>query len=69
MHVYSAHQILKDAGIPARSARAGAWFDLVRTAPPAVLAVALGVTANTAMRYATLAGTDYASYPHERASR
>jgi hypothetical protein len=51
MHVYSAHQILKDAGIPARSARAGAWFELVRRAPPAVLADALGVTANTAMRY------------------
>lgn len=25
MHVHSAHQVLKDAGIPARPARAGTW--------------------------------------------
>jgi hypothetical protein len=62
LHVYSAHGMLKTAGIPARAARAGTWLDLVRTAPPSILADALGIHANTAMRYAKAAGADFLTY-------
>lgn len=54
--------ILDKIGIPARPARSSAWLELVREAPPSILADALGVTANTAMRYAQQAGSDYAAY-------
>jgi hypothetical protein len=62
LHIFTAQGMLKAAGIPARAARAGAWLDLVRQAPPAVLADMLGIGANTAMRYAALAGADYLAY-------
>lgn len=54
--------MLHDAGIPTLGARTGAWRQLVREAPPAILAEALGITANTAMRYANLAGENYLTY-------
>jgi hypothetical protein len=63
LHVYSVHGMLKAAGIPARAARAGTWLDLVRTTPPSILADALGIHTNTAMRYANTAGTDFLAYP------
>lgn len=62
LHVYSVHGMLKAAGIPARAARTGTWLELVRKAPPSILADALGIHTNTAMRYAALAGSDYLAY-------
>jgi hypothetical protein len=48
--------------------RLAAWRELVRQAPPAVLADALGVSAGTAMRHAFLAGADWSAYAaHRRA--
>jgi integrase len=65
IHLYSARKMLQDIGIPARSARTGTWLQLVREAPPAVLADALGLSATAAMRYAALAGADFLSYKLE----
>ncbi|MDP9317774.1 MAG: hypothetical protein M3O94_01625 [Actinomycetota bacterium] len=62
LHLNSVRLMLEGIGIPPRAARAAAWLQLVREAPPAVLAEALGVTANTAMRYAALASSDYLTY-------
>lgn len=66
LHINSVRIILDKIGIPARPARASAWLELVREAPPAILADALGVTANTAMRYAQQAGSDFAAYATDR---
>lgn len=44
--------------------RTGTWLQLVRDAPPSVLAEALGIFPATAMRHAELAGSDYLSYPN-----
>ena len=55
---------LKRAEIPVQPARAGAWLELVRSAPASLLADALGVSAVTAARYAERAGADYATYRH-----
>lgn len=63
LHVYSARHMLHVIGIPTRAARIGTWLQLVREAPPSVLADALGVHPNTAMRYANLAGADFLGYP------
>lgn len=52
---------LQEAGVRSRASRTGTWLQLVRSAPPAVLAEALGVTPQTAMRHAELAGTVYLS--------
>ncbi len=38
------------------------WFQLVREAPPSILADPLGIHSNTAMRHASLAGADYLAY-------
>ncbi|WP_157630375.1 hypothetical protein [Kribbella catacumbae] len=38
------------------------WLELVREAPPAILAKTLGITPKTAMQHATRAGTDYLAY-------
>ncbi|MFF8592087.1 hypothetical protein ACF061_11675 [Streptomyces sp. NPDC015220] len=54
--------ILRETGIPAMATRSRAWIQMVREAPPAVLADALGVSPKTAMRYAEQAGTDYLGY-------
>ena len=58
----SYHQL----GIPARASRLAAWRELVRQAPPAVLADALGVSAGTAMRHAFLGGAGWSAYAARR---
>jgi hypothetical protein len=60
--------ILNRLGIPARASRLAAWHKLVRQAPPAVLADALGVSPDTATRHALLAGADWAAYASRRSS-
>lgn len=50
------------SGIPAMATRSRAWMQMVRQAPPSVLADALGISPKTAMRYAERAGTDYLAY-------
>jgi hypothetical protein len=60
--------ILGRLGIPARASRLAAWHQLVRQAPPAVLADALGVSPDTATRHALLAGADWAAYASRRSS-
>jgi len=57
-----------ELGIPARASRLAAWHQLVRQAPPAVLAGALGVSPDTATRHALLAGADWATYASRRSS-
>jgi hypothetical protein len=59
---------LSRLGIPARASRLAAWRQLVRQAPPAVLAGALGVSPDTATRHALLAGADWATYASRRSS-
>jgi hypothetical protein len=59
---------LNRLGIPARASRLAAWHQLVRQAPPAVLADALGVSPDTATRHALLAGADWAAYASRRSS-
>jgi integrase len=54
--------LLSAHNIPARSARAAAWRQAVREAPPSVLAEMLGGSAKTAMKHAELAGADYLRY-------
>jgi hypothetical protein len=60
--------ILSRLGIPARASRLAAWHQLVRQAPPAVLAAALGISPDTATRYALLAGGDWATYASRRST-
>jgi len=60
--------ILSRLGIPARASRLAAWHQLVRQAPPAVLADALGVSPDTATRHALLDGADWSAYASRRSS-
>jgi len=60
--------ILSRLGIPALASRLATWHQLVRQAPPAVLANALGVSPDTATRHALLAGADWAAYASRRSS-
>ncbi|MCA1676374.1 MAG: hypothetical protein LC799_30755, partial [Actinobacteria bacterium] len=60
---HSAPRALRDLGVPPGAARTGTWLQLVRAAPPSVLATALGSTPETAMRHAARVGTDHLSYP------
>jgi hypothetical protein len=53
-------------GIPARASRLAARRHLVNQAPPAVLADALGVTPDTAVRHALLSGADWSAYAARR---
>jgi hypothetical protein len=53
MHVSRAAKALRDIGIPPGAARTGTWLQLVREAPPSVLANALGISPETAMRHAS----------------
>jgi hypothetical protein len=53
---------LRTAGIPVRAARNGTWQQLVREAPPSVLAEALGISPKTAMQHAERAGADWLRY-------
>jgi len=66
IHLNTLSKMLDSAAVPARPARAGAWTELVRSAPPAILADALGISAATAMRYASRAGTNLLAYPTSR---
>lgn len=59
-------RVLRQLGIPARAGRLAAWRELVRDAPPAVPADALGVSAGTAMRHAFLGGADWPAYAARR---
>ena len=59
-------RVLHQLGIPARASRLAAWRELVRQAPPAVLADALGVSAGTAMRHAFLGGAGWSAYAARR---
>jgi hypothetical protein len=61
-------RVLHQLGIPAWASRLAAWHQLVRQAPPAVLADALGVSPDTATRHALLAGADWAAYASRRSS-
>lgn len=66
MHVYRVAEALRSQGISPRAAHTGTWLQLVREAPPSVLAQTLGITPTTAMRHAARAGTDYLDYPSLR---
>jgi hypothetical protein len=59
-------RVLHQLGIPARASRLAAWRELVREAPPAVLADALGVSPGTAMRHAFLGDADLSAYAAHR---
>jgi hypothetical protein len=59
-------RVLYQLGIPARATWLAAWRELVRQAPPAVLAGALGVSPGTAMRHALLGGADWSAYAARR---
>lgn len=67
LHIHQASDALRTAGIPVLAARNCTWHELVREAPPALLAQSLGVTPRTAMQHATRAGTDYQIYAATRA--
>ncbi|TFB67751.1 hypothetical protein E3O06_17120 [Cryobacterium glaciale] len=49
-------------GIPGQLGRTAAWSDMVKDAPPSILAGLLGMTPETAMRHAELAGANFARY-------
>jgi hypothetical protein len=59
-------RVLHQLGIPARASRLAAWRELVREAPPAVLAGALGVSPGTAMHHAFLGGANWSAYAARR---
>jgi len=59
-------RVLHQLGIPARGSRHAAWHQLVHEAPPAILADALGVSPDTAIRHAHLAGANCAAYASRR---
>ncbi|WP_104132131.1 hypothetical protein [Cryobacterium sp. M91] len=47
-------------GIPGQLGRTAAWRDMVKDAPPSILAGLLGMTLETAVRHAELAGANFA---------
>ena len=59
---------LRAAGIPVRATRNTTWQQLVRAAPPQVLARALGISPMTAMQHAERAGSDWARYAADRSA-
>lgn len=67
LHIHRASDALRTAGIPVLAARNSTWLQLVREAPPAVLARTLGISPRTAMQHATRAGSDYQAYAAQRA--
>jgi hypothetical protein len=69
MHAVRAGQAIGAHGIPPRAALTATWQQLVRQAPPSVLAKALGISPVTAMRHANRAGTDYLAYPSLKGCR
>ncbi len=50
----------------ARAARLAAWRQFVHQAPSAILAGALGVTRDAAVRHALLSGADWSAYAARR---
>jgi hypothetical protein len=60
--------ILSRLGIPARASRLAAWHQLVRQAPPAVLADALGVSPGHSHPPRASRGADWAAYASRRSS-
>ena len=58
--------VLRQLGVPTRATRLATWRELVREAPPAVLADALGVSPDTAIRHALLGGANWAAYAARR---
>ena len=58
---------LHAAGIPVRASRNTTWQQMVREAPPQVLARALGISPKTAMQHAERAGADWTQYAAFRA--
>jgi hypothetical protein len=64
-----AGDILRAAGIPVRALRNTTWQQLLREAPPQVLADALGIHPSTVMRHATQAGADWTTYAANRAQK
>ncbi len=54
--------LLRAAGIPVLASRTGTWQQLVREAPPSVLAEALGISPKTAMQHTERAGADWMRY-------
>jgi hypothetical protein len=63
-HIDAAHiaNKLRAAGVPVLAARMGTWRQLVREAPPSILAAALGIAPVTAMKHAERAGGDWLRY-------
>jgi hypothetical protein len=53
---------LAHEGVPAQLGPTAAWRYMVRHAPPSVLAGLLGMTPETAMRHAELAGANFTRY-------
>jgi hypothetical protein len=53
---------LREAGIPPLASRSTTWQQLVRQAPPQVLAEALGISATAALRHAARAGANWTAY-------
>jgi hypothetical protein len=63
-HIGAGHiaSSLRAAGVPVLAARMGTWRQLVREAPPSILAAALGIAPVTAMKHAERAGGDWLRY-------
>lgn len=59
---------LRDHGVPALAAKNTTWQQLVRHAPPQVVAQALGISPKTALDYADRAGADWMRYAADRSS-
>ncbi|WP_234821068.1 hypothetical protein [Mycobacteroides abscessus] len=53
---------LKELGFPSRATRIGTWRSITQTAPPPVLADALGLSAQRAIRHAQLGSAQYGAY-------
>lgn len=64
-HVDASHIVnqLRAIGVPVLPSRMGTWRQLVREAPPSILAQALGIAPVTAMKHAERAGGHWLRYP------
>lgn len=60
---------LRETGIPTRATRNTSWQQLVRDAPPHVLADTLGISPTTAIRIADHAAADWTNYAASRTQR
>jgi hypothetical protein len=57
---------LKKLGFPSRSTRIGTWQTITQTTPPPVLADALGLNPQTAIRHARRGSGQYGAYVADR---